>query len=146
VRDGPLHGARILIVEDEAIIALDLDGLLSEAGAVVVGPARTLAAARPLAEMSTLSAAILDVRIGGDMVLPIAAILASRRIPFAFHTADADCGGLLAAWPEAQILTKPSASALIIQTMAKLVTTRSPEKHLVRDSEQNEMSPQDAGQ
>src|SRR5262245_2187311 len=107
MHDAPLSGARILIVEDEPNIALELQTILTEAGAVVVGPARTLSAAQKLARNGGLSAALLDVQVGEHPILPIAELLAGRGIPFAFHTGHGDGESLSAEWPEAEVLTKP---------------------------------------
>jgi DNA-binding NtrC family response regulator len=119
--DALLSGARILIVEDEAVIAFDLQSILCEAGAVIVGPAATLAAARPLAERSEISAAILDVQIGGAKAFSIATSLAERGIPFVFHTGHADGDGVNLTWPDVEILMKPATRAMIVSPLARLV-------------------------
>ena len=116
-----LLGARIFVVDDEAIIALDLHSILAEAGAFVIGPARTLDAAQVLAERSELAAAILDVRLGSKSVLPVAKVLADRGIPFAFYTGDAKGHDLASNWPDVQILTKPAERAVIIVALARIL-------------------------
>src|SRR5512132_362784 len=65
-RPRKLSGARILVVEDEVFIALDLQATLTDAGAEVIGPSFTLEQAFTLASRENLSAAILDVRLGRD--------------------------------------------------------------------------------
>ena len=120
-----LKGAHILVVEDEAIIAYDLQSMLSEAGALVVGPARTLCAAEQMGANSVLSAAILDVRVGGKTVFSLARQLADRGIPIAFHTGDADGHSLADDWPDAEILIKPAGRATILATLTKLVNRQS---------------------
>src|SRR5215469_596961 len=81
-----LAGARILVVEDEFIIALEIQANLEEAGATVVGPALTLQQALELAENESLSAAMLDLRLGRDSAAAVAQVLAERHIPFLFYT------------------------------------------------------------
>jgi DNA-binding NtrC family response regulator len=108
------------IVEDEAVIAFDLHSMLAEAGALVVGPARTLRAAELLAASNGLAAAILDVRIGSKTTFPLARQLVQRGIPFAFHTGDA-AGTLAAEWPHAQVLVKPAGREVIMSTVVRLV-------------------------
>src|SRR5579862_9929896 len=76
-----LAGARILVVEDEFIIALEIQANLEEAGATVVGPALTLEQALELAQNDGLSAAMLDLRLGRDSASPVAQVLAERHIP-----------------------------------------------------------------
>jgi DNA-binding NtrC family response regulator len=130
--DVPLSGARILVVEDEVIIALELQTLLTEAGAVVVGPARTLLAADTLARNEVLSAALLDVQVGDHAIFPIAEFLAERGIPFAFHTGHGDGHSLSVNWPQAEVLTKPSRATLIIQAMTRLVRRRARSQRRLR--------------
>src|SRR5262245_31650051 len=116
-----LCGARILVVEDEPIIAFDLMRTLTAAGAEIVGPARTLAAAQDLAADGQFAAAILDVRLGAETVFPVAHVLASRKIPFAFHTAHAAGRNLAAEWPGTDIIVKPAGRGVVVATLTKLV-------------------------
>ena len=62
----PLAGRRILVVEDEALVAMDLEMILSDAGAEVVGPCLRLARALQFARGSGLDGALLDVRLGAQ--------------------------------------------------------------------------------
>jgi DNA-binding response OmpR family regulator len=70
-----LDGARILVVEDEPLIALDIREGLAEAGAVVIGPSSTVSSALALVGTRGLAAAVLDVRLDGETVFPVAAAL-----------------------------------------------------------------------
>src|SRR5215831_14789420 len=79
-----LAGTRILIVEDEVIVAMDIQTILEDEGAKVVGPAHTLNQALELASQADITLAILDWRLGKDSVGPLARMLASRNIPFVF--------------------------------------------------------------
>ncbi|MBW9091697.1 response regulator [Rhizobium wenxiniae] len=82
-----LHGRRILVVEDEYMIANDLRNELEQEGAVVVGAAGRLDTAFELLESKVqIDSAILDVNLGGDDVFPIAAALIERNVPFVFAT------------------------------------------------------------
>jgi CheY-like chemotaxis protein len=83
----PLSGRRVLLVEDEAIIALDLAALLTDLGAVVVGPAHSVANALELLHEGKIDCAVLDVNLDGEPVYPVARALETRRIPFVFVTA-----------------------------------------------------------
>jgi CheY-like chemotaxis protein len=103
-----LAGSRVLVVEDEFIIALELQSILEEAGATVIGPACTLARALELAEHENLSAATLDLRLGRDSVAPVAQLLAARHIPFVFYTGQPKGDPVRRAWPDAQVLSKPA--------------------------------------
>jgi CheY-like chemotaxis protein len=79
----PLEGCRILVVEDESIIACNLSLLLQDAGAVVLDPAPSVRRAiEVLQEDREVHGAVLDVNLGGEMVFPVADALALRGIPF----------------------------------------------------------------
>lgn len=77
---------RVLIVEDEALLAMTLEDCLVEWGFEVVGPAMTLADASELATSASFDMAILDVNIGGEASFGVAALIAKRGIPFIFAT------------------------------------------------------------
>lgn len=82
-----LAGCRVLVVEDEYLLADELSRELVAAGAEVVGPAATVAAAlRLLGEGTPPHAAILDVNLGGEPVFPVADALLERGVPFVFCT------------------------------------------------------------
>ena len=88
-RGGDRRGrpTRVLIVEDEVLIAFGLQADLVARGIAVIGPATTLAAALEHAKQSDLDGAILDVDLRGEEVFPVAEILRERGVPFVFHTA-----------------------------------------------------------
>lgn len=81
-----LKGMRILVVEDEAMVALALEYTLETFGCEVVGPASSLGDAIPLARDCAMEGAVLDVNLSGEKVFPVAEILAAREIPFVFVT------------------------------------------------------------
>lgn len=97
---------RILVVEDEVLIALMLEDYLSELGHEVVGPATRLKPALAIAEGDELDLAILDVNLAGETSLPIAVALMRRRIPFMFATAYGR-QGLTDEFKECVVLQKP---------------------------------------
>jgi len=76
-----------LIVEDEFLIALDLQTLLEAHGWRVIGPAATNASALRLLEDELPSVALLDVNLGSELVAPVAAALRARQVPFAVASA-----------------------------------------------------------
>ena len=83
--DGPA-ARRILIVEDEPIVALALQDMLADLGYDVVGPAFRLAGALTLAQTEPIDAAILDVNMGEGDSFGVAAQLRARGIPYLFAT------------------------------------------------------------
>ena len=75
----------ILVVEDEAVTALNLAKMLEKAGYRVIGPAATVKAAHAFMAENRVDAALMDVNLGGDTrVFPLAEVLAALRVPFAF--------------------------------------------------------------
>lgn len=82
-----MEGARILIVEDEYIVAALLEDTLHAFGCEVVGPATRVDDALDLLDHEAIDAAVLDVNIAGEMVFPVADALDRRGIPFVFSTA-----------------------------------------------------------
>jgi CheY-like chemotaxis protein len=81
-----LQGIRILVVEDEFLLAMDIESAIREAGGEVVGPVVSLEEAVATAERENLNAAVLDLNLRGEMSYPVAEVLDSRRIPFLFAT------------------------------------------------------------
>ncbi len=79
---GDLTGRRILVVEDETLIAVAIEEVLQGLGCVVVGPVGKLDAALRLARDEALDAAVLDVTIRGGFVYAVADQLLARGVPF----------------------------------------------------------------
>lgn len=76
----------VLIVEDDALVAMEMEARVSSLGCTVIGPAGTLERARDLIEGSRPDAALLDVNIKGRRVTPIAEILQGEGVPYALVT------------------------------------------------------------
>lgn len=83
-----LKGCRLLVVEDDYLIATELRYSLEEAGAVVVGPAGTVRDALAVVERegARLDGAVLDINLRDERVYPVADALAARGVPFVFTT------------------------------------------------------------
>jgi DNA-binding response OmpR family regulator len=82
-KDPPrLEGARVLIVEDEYLLADDLVRALGARGVDVVGPVATLDGAARLVEQERIDGAIVDINLRGEMAYPIADRLSAAGIPF----------------------------------------------------------------
>ena len=77
---------RILVVEDEVLVAMNIEDMLLEHGFEVAGIASRLAPALALAREGRFDAAMLDVNLAGEASFPIADLLAERGIPFLFAT------------------------------------------------------------
>jgi DNA-binding NarL/FixJ family response regulator len=96
---------RILIVEDEYLVASMLDDFLQNIGISVVGPAYTIEDGLQLSQDEMLHGAILDVNVRGARIDPIADMLSSRAIPFALATGYS--GSILDRWQHCPVLSKP---------------------------------------
>lgn len=81
-----LAGRRVLLVEDEALAAMEMESILTGAGCEVVGPAARLDRAMTLAEAGGFDAAVLDVNLDGEFVFPLAERLRQAGVPFVFMT------------------------------------------------------------
>ena len=87
--DLPLQldtGNRVLLVEDEILVAMMMKDILTELGFSVVGPFSRLGEAMVAAVHEEINAGIIDVNLGGEFVYPVADVLAARNIPFVFIT------------------------------------------------------------
>ncbi|MFE0756958.1 response regulator [Inquilinus sp. NPDC058860] len=98
---------RVLVVEDEFLLALNLEQLITELGFEVVGPVASLQDAARCADKETLDAAILDIQLqSGERVYPIADILLWRHIPHMFMSARGH-DAIEPAYAEIPLLSKP---------------------------------------
>jgi PAS domain S-box-containing protein len=79
-------GNRILLVEDEILVAMMMKDILTELGFSVIGPFSRLAEAMVAAVHDDIDAGIIDVNLGGEFVYPVADVLAARKLPFVFVT------------------------------------------------------------
>jgi CheY-like chemotaxis protein len=100
-----LVGKRILLVEDEPLIATMVVEMLVGLGATVAGPATTLEAGLVLAGAAEIDAAVLDINLRGKRIDPIADVLDARGIPVVFATGYGMAAG--ADRPDAAVIDKP---------------------------------------
>lgn len=106
-----LKGARVLVMEDEFIVAMALEALLEEMGCEVVGPFATVSAGIEVAGASRLDAAVLDVNLRDGIVSPIAERLRARGVPVILHTACATASALPPPLDSFDRVSKPSSEA-----------------------------------
>lgn len=124
---GPLDARRVLVVEDEAIVAMLVEDGLAEAGAEVLGPAGSVEEALRLIEAAVteggLSGAVLDIALEGLGVAPVADRLAALGVPFLFATGWAANDGL-AGGHAAPVLHKPFGPHALVAAVAALTRAR----------------------
>ena len=105
---GALSGLHLLVVEDEAMVALMVEDLLADLGCTDIEVAGTVAQGLAMVEgcKPPLDGAILDVNIGGEKVYPVAEALAAKGIPFIFATGYG-ISGISEAFSHVPALAKP---------------------------------------
>ena len=118
--EARLAGKRILLVEDDAMIAMAMEFLLSDSGAAVVGPAGSLDGAMTLADAGGLDCALLDVRLGHEDVYPLADRLARAKVPFLFLSGHGR-GNIPANHAKRTCLSKPCDSERLLRVIEHLV-------------------------
>lgn len=118
---GALRGRRILVVEDDALIALSLVDLLAESGAVPVGPAPTVRAALAALDAERPDAAVLDVNLRGECSAPVARALLGAGVPFVLTTGYARSQLDEPELCEAPIVPKPVNERLLMEWLARLL-------------------------
>lgn len=113
-------GQRVLLVEDEAILAMSVEDMLTQLGCVVVGPALTIAHASALASSERLDAALLDINVGGGNSFAIAEVLKDRAVPFCFITGYGR-DGVPEQFLDVPVLPKPYSGAALAGVLAELL-------------------------
>jgi DNA-binding NtrC family response regulator len=116
-----LKGAKILVADDEILIALDVEAALIDAGADVVGPFTTLADALEAVKTESISAATIDIRLGRETSEAVADILIERDIPFVFYSGQGVPNGIRAKLPNLTVVAKPADQHALVRAIAALI-------------------------
>jgi CheY-like chemotaxis protein len=112
-------GLAILVVDDETLIAMLLEDVLLDLGCTVVGPAATVAQSLALVEGNRmLDGALLDINLRGELVYPVADVLAARGVPFVFITGNA-LHGIDPRYAAIPAVAKPFSSETITDVVRK---------------------------
>jgi CheY-like chemotaxis protein len=114
--------ARILVVEDEYLIRMLLEDMLTEIGYEVAAAVGTIAEASEFARTGAFDVAILDVNLDGEEIYPVAEILAQRRLPFVFVTGYGELS-LSEPYRDRPALQKPFQSEHLRKMLAALLAT-----------------------
>jgi DNA-binding response OmpR family regulator len=118
--DDRRRRARILIVEDEPMIAMNLEDLLVEQGFEIAGVVRKLEKALALIESAACDAAIIDANLAGVSASPAASAMAARGLPFMIMSGYSH-EQLRAKFPGALFIQKPCRPKQIIQALSELL-------------------------
>jgi len=112
-----IEGRRVLIVEDESLVAMLLETILEDMGCAPVGPASTVDEGVRLAQGEPeLSCALLDVNVAGTTVFPVADALKARGVPFVFSTGYGE-GGLPDEWRGHPTIQKPFTESTVREAL-----------------------------
>jgi DNA-binding response OmpR family regulator len=118
-----LQGLRILLVEDDPLIRLDLESSLSDLGAIVIS-ASDVAAALEIVAAATLDFAVLDFELGVETSEPIVSAALEHKVPFLYLSGYSDNDQRFARWPDAIILVKPISASAIARYIRRALSER----------------------
>jgi DNA-binding response OmpR family regulator len=110
---------RVLVVEDEALVAMLVEDALLDAGFEVLGPAATVEEALSLLDRERPDAVVLDLNLAGETSTPVADLLASRQIPYVIATGYG-ASGLPPGHQQAMVLAKPYDPGELISMLGRL--------------------------
>ena len=110
---------RVLVVEDEMLVAMNIEDMLLELGHEVAGLASRLEPALSLAREGSFDIAMLDVNLAGEQSFPVADILAARGIPFLFATGYG-IKGIAEQYRDRPVLQKPFRSRDLGEALGKV--------------------------
>jgi PAS domain S-box-containing protein len=115
------NGHRILVVEDEALIAAQIEAVLASAGFDVIGPAAHLGQAFEEIYRAPPDAALLDINLAGESSLPIAELLRTKDVPYAFCSGYGETASLPETLREVPLIAKPFDSGDLVRLVRRLV-------------------------
>jgi DNA-binding response OmpR family regulator len=113
----PLSGVRVLIVEDDTLLAMDLEETLIDAGAIVAGVCQTLDDGMTRANDDDFAVAVLDFSLGADTVASLARRLVRRGLPFVLYTGKSRAEPSLAEWRDCEIVEKPAPPRVLLSAL-----------------------------
>lgn len=122
-----ITGTRVLIVEDEMLVAMLLEDALEQLGCEVVGPVSRVEAAAATIDREHFDCALLDINLRGQPVYPVAELLAKRAVPFGFVTGYGGIG-LAAPFDGRPVLQKPFQPRELAAILASLTAEKSKTK------------------
>ncbi|MDX7950234.1 response regulator [Lichenihabitans sp. Uapishka_5] len=117
-----LHGRRILVAEDEYMIAQEIVDALSDVGATILGPVSRLKdAIRLLTMENRIDGALLDVNLSNEAIWPVVDALQARAVPLVLATGY-DTSAIPAAYAGLPRCEKPATGQDLARTLAKVIT------------------------
>lgn len=109
-----LRGLPILIVEDEALIALDLAAAVEDLEGTVIGPVASVVEALAILQHQFVAGAVLDANLVDRDITPVAVLLAQHAVPFVVHTGTGLPSALRTSHPHLPVVMKPAQAATVL--------------------------------
>ena len=119
--NSPLSGVAVLVVEDDLLLAMDLEATFVGAGAVVVDICHSLPKAMTRADADDFAVAVLDFSLGSDSVTPLARRLARRDVPFILYTGMQRGEPGLMEWKDYPIIEKPASPHMLVSAIRTML-------------------------
>ncbi len=116
-------GLRVLVVEDEALVAMLVEDMLTDLGCTVVGPVSDLDEALAAVAAQEIDCAVLDVNLAGKPIFPVADALKAKGAPFAFASGYGEAG-VREDHKSAPVLQKPFREADLARALGLLAAAR----------------------
>src|SRR5262245_37663185 len=124
---APLSNARILAVEDDFVVLLDVASVLHDAGAAAVKTCGTVEQALQMIDEERFSVAVLDVRLGRQSIAAVARKLTELGTPFVFYTGQSRNEPVIAQWPRAPLVSKPALPSVLVKTLRDVLNSTTQE-------------------
>jgi two-component SAPR family response regulator len=113
-----IGGLRVLVVEDEMLVSLLIEDMLTDHGCCIVGPFDRVGLALEAVGKEQIDCAVLDVNVAGDKIYPVAEALTERQIPFIFLSGYGQ-NAVPAGRTEWQVCTKPFTSDQLLSALCR---------------------------
>jgi two-component system, response regulator PdtaR len=127
VRAGDaLRGRRVLVIEDEMLVAMEFEGLLQRQGCKVIGPAPTVDRALALLDHDQPDAALLDLNLNGEPATAVAVALRTRGVPFVLVTGYGEAQSSEPELQGAPRVDKPVNHYALVRALAQVMDAGSP--------------------
>jgi CheY-like chemotaxis protein len=121
----PFSNRRVLLVEDEMLVAWLIEDMLADLGCAVIGPASSVNQALAMIDAEAIDAAVLDLNLDGQMSYPVADVLAAHGVPFVISTGY-DKDTLPDDYRARPVLQKPMQRSELSDALAKLLMPKEP--------------------
>jgi CheY-like chemotaxis protein len=121
-----LRGRRVLVIEDEMLVAMEFESLLQRQGCAVVGPASTVDRALALLDHDQPDAALLDLNLNGESASAVAVALRTRGVPFVLVTGYGEAQSSEPELQGAPRVDKPVNHQELVRALAQVMDAGSP--------------------